>query len=124
MSDRGSATIVAVALVSLLTLTAVGLTAVGRAAGAHAQAAAAADGAALAAAPLTFLPGSPREEAADYARRNGARLVRCRCGIDTTFRVRVVEVEVAKVVDLPVFGEVTVRGRAAAEFDPMDLLGA
>lgn len=113
----------ALAIISILVLVSMGLAAVGRVVGAHVQATTAADGAALAAAPLTFLPGSPRPEAADYASRNGAQLVACACGTDSSFRRRVVTVEVRKEVDLPLFGVVTVRGRAAAEFDPMDLLG-
>lgn len=123
MNERGSATVVALAIVSILVLMSVGLTAVGRVVAAHIQATTAADGAALASAPLTFLPGSPRAEAADYAARNGAHLVACSCGTDQSFRNRVVTVEVRKEVDLPMFGVVTVRGRSAAEFDPMDLLG-
>lgn len=123
MRERGAATVVALAVVSALVLVAVGLVAVGRLVAAHVQATTAADGAALAAAPLTFLPGNPGTEAADYAARNGARLVSCRCQIDLSFRRRVARVEVRKEVDLPVFGAVRVRSRAAAEFDPMDLLG-
>lgn len=123
MSERGSATVVALAVVSILVLVSVGSVAVGRVVAAHVQATTAADGAALAAAPLTFLAGNPRTEAADYASRNGARLVACACDTDPSFRRRVVTVEVRKEVDLPVWGIVTVRGRAAAEFDPMDLVG-
>lgn len=123
MNERGSATVVALAVVSILVLVSAGLAAVGRVVAVHVQATAAADGAALAAAPLTFLPGSPQAEAADYASRNGARLVACACPTDSSFRRRVVAVEVRKEVDLPVFGPVTVRARAAAEFDPLDLLG-
>lgn len=123
MSERGSATMVALAIVSILVLVSAGLAAVGRVVTAHIQATTAADGAALAAAPLTFLPGSPQAEAADYASRNGARLVACACRTDASFRWRMVTVEVRKEVDLPVFGVVTVRARAAAEFDPIDLLG-
>lgn len=123
MNERGSATIVALAIVSLLVLVSVGLVAVGRVVAAHVQATAAADSAALAAAPLTFLPGDPRAEAARFASANGASLVACSCAVEGSFRARVVRVEVSKAVDLPWFGSVTVRGRAAAEFDPMDLLG-
>lgn len=123
MNERGSATVVALAVVSILVLVSAGLAAVGRVVAVHVQATTAADGSALAAAPLTFLPGSPRAEAADYASRNGAQLVACACPIDSSLRRRVVTVEVRKEVDLPMFGAVTVRARAAAEFDPLDLLG-
>lgn len=124
MKERGSATLVALTIMSLLVLVSVGLVAVGRVTAAHVQATTAADGAALAAAPLTFLAGDPRAEAAGFASANGARLVACRCRRDVGLGKRVVTVEVAKEVDLPVLGVVTVRSRAAAEFDPMDLLGA
>ncbi|HEX2152674.1 MAG TPA: Rv3654c family TadE-like protein [Acidimicrobiia bacterium] len=123
MTERGSATIVAIALVSGLTLVAGGLVGVARLVAAQVQATAAADAAALAAAPLTFLPGDPRGEARDYASANGARLTACVCWSDTSFRSRVVTVTVAKEVVVPVFGSLVVKARAAAEFDPMDLLG-
>ncbi len=123
MTERGGATIVAVALVSGLVLVAAGLAAIGRVAAAHVQVTAAADAAALAAAPLTFLPGDPVAEAAAYAEANGAALVRCDCIENTGLQTRVVAVEVEKAVETPLFGDVTVRGRAAAEFSPRELLG-
>lgn len=123
MRDRGSATVLGLVVVSVLVLVTAGLAAVGRVMAAHMEAGTAADGAALAAAPLTFLPGDPGGEAAEYAARNGAQLVACACGTDSSPRRRVVTVEVRKEVDLPLFGMVTVRRRAAAEFDPLDLLG-
>lgn len=123
MSERGSATVPVVAITAILILVGAGLGGVGRLVAAHAQATAAADAAALAAAPLTFLDGNAAAEAARYAELNGARLVGCRCGRDGSFAPRVVTVEVSKQVDLPVFGSVVVRGRAAAEFAPLDLLG-
>lgn len=123
MNDRGSVTLVALSLCSLLVLVSAGLVAVGRVLAAHYQATAAADAAALAAAPLTFLPGDPLREAAQFASANDARLIRCACPKDGSFRVRVARVEVANAIQLPFFGQVTVRARAAAEFDPMQLLG-
>jgi len=123
VTERGGATIVAVALISGLVVVAAGLAAVGRVVAAYTQATAAADAAALAAAPLTFLPGDPVSEAAAYARANGAELVRCGCEKVPGLGARVVTVEVAKATELPVFGEVTVRARAAAEFAPRQLLG-
>lgn len=122
MTDRGSASVVVVAWASVLVLVAAGLAGAGRVVAAHVQATAAADAAALAAAPLTFLPGDPAGEAARYASANGARLEACRCPRVVGFGVRVVTVQVVKQVELPWFGKVTVRARAAAEFDPMDLL--
>lgn len=124
MRERGSSTLVALVIVSALVLVAGGLVGIGRLVAAHVQATAAADAAALAAAPLTFLGGDPRAEASEFAGRNGSRLVECRCARDTSFIVRVVTVEVAAPVDLGLLGEFTVRARAAAEFDPMDLIGS
>ena len=124
MSERGSATVIALAVVTILLMVSAALVAVGRMVGVQIQATAAADAAALAAAPLTFLPGDPRAEASRFAALNATMLVACRCPTDPSFRVRTVTVEVAREVDLPLFGPVTVRGRAAAEFDPMDLLAA
>jgi len=123
VSDRGSATIVALAISSLLVLVAAGLVGVGRLVSAHVQATAAADAAALAAAPVTFLGRDPPAEAADYARANGARLVTCSCPLNRTFDLRVVTVEVVRDVDLGPLGTHNVRARAAAEFAPLDLLG-
>lgn len=122
MNSRGAATVPVMALVAVLVLVGAGLVAVGRVVAAHTQATAAADAAALAAAPLTFLDGDPVREAVLYAEANGAHLTACRCALDSTFSARTVVVEVRMGVDLPVFGQVEVRARAAAEFDPMDLL--
>lgn len=123
MSEQGSVTILAIAWVSILLLVAAGMAGVGRLVAAQTQATVAADAAALAAAPLTFLEGDAAAEAALFAGANGSRLVRCRCRDDPSFAPRVVTVEVATEVDLPVFGDVVVRARAAAEFAPLDLLG-
>lgn len=123
MRERGTSTVLAAALVGLLGLVAIGLVATGRVVAAYFQATAAADAAALAAAPLTFLGGDPEAEAAEFAEANGASLVRCLCPLDRSLRARTVRVEVAGNVDLPVFDDLTVRARAAAEFDPVQLLG-
>jgi len=121
-TDAGAATIMALAIVSVLVLVAAGMAAGGRLLAAHVQATAAADAGALAAAPLTFLAGDPHQEAVRYVSQNGANLVRCICRKDVSFRVRVITVEVSKPAELPLFGALTVRARAAAEFDPMDLI--
>ncbi len=123
MTERGSSTIVALALVSLLVLVAVGLAGIGRLIAAHVQVTAAADAAALAAAPVTFLGGDPGAEAAEYASRNGARLLACSCDVDRGLETRVVTVEVSSTVDLGLLGTRVVRARSAAEFAPLDLLG-
>jgi len=122
MSEHGSVTILAIAWVSLLVLVAAGMVGVGRLVAAQTQATVAADAAALAAAPLTFLEGGAAAEAALFAGANGSRLVRCSCRDDPSFAPRVVTVEVATEVELPVFGALVVRARAAAEFAPLDLL--
>jgi hypothetical protein len=121
--DRGSATLPALVLVSLLWVAAAGLADVGRLLAAHVQATAAADAAALAAAPATFFGGDPRREAATWAAANGARLRSCGCPLDRRWAPRTVTVEVAIDVDLLVLGRRLVRARAAAEFDPGALLG-
>lgn len=122
MSDRGSASISMMVLAVSMVMIAGGLAGVGRLIAAHVQATAAADAAALAAAPITFLGGDPRAEAGRYASKNGFHLVRCRCPHDPGFQLRVVTVVVAKEVDLGLLGRHRVGARAAAEFDPMDLV--
>lgn len=121
--ERGSSSLMALMIATALVLVAGGLVGVGRLVAAHVQVTAAADAAALAAAPLTFLAGDPRSEAVEFARRNGSRLVSCRCVRDPRLSARVVTVVVVATVDLGLLGEHSVRARAAAEFDPMDLIG-
>jgi hypothetical protein len=91
------------------------------------QAAAAADAAALAAAPVTFRPfgasGTARQEATRYAVMNGASIVVCRRTSDRSWRPRTVEVIVERKVRLIGGGEITVRARSRAEFEPLELLG-
>ena len=90
------------------------------------QVQAAADAAALAAAPVTFRPfgsdGNPTVEAARFAARNGARLIRCMCPIDRSWADRTVEVEVGWEISLLGLGRREVRAVAAAEFSPVELL--
>ena len=89
--------------------------------GARIQVATAADAAALAAAVATYPPAGaddPLEEAARFAAANGANLEECRCPIDVTMSVRVAEVIVVRKVTVPLFGEMSVRAGARAEFDP------
>lgn len=123
MRQKGAATVVAAAMTAGLILVAAALVDVSRLVAAQTQATAAADAAALAAAPLTFFGGDPAGEASRFAARNGARLQACRCPIDRSLDPRVVLVEVAKTIELALFGSRTVRARAAAEFSPLDLLG-
>lgn len=90
------------------------------------RATAAADASALAAAPVTFrrygAKAGPVQEAAKFARANGARLVGCRCAIDRSWAPRTVEVEVETVVDVVLFGPRTVRASSRAQFSPPKLL--
>lgn len=114
--------------VGLLLVLVVWLAALAMVMGAHLAATTAADAAALAAAPVTFLPfgatGSAADEAARFARLNGAELVWCRCPADQSFEPRTVEVLVAVGVHLPIIGEVRVEVSGRAEFLPAMLLEA
>lgn len=123
IGEGGAISIVVVVLVAGLLLVAAGVVDVGRLLAGRAQAVAAADAAALAAAPLTFLPGDPSGASVEYAARNGARLVACRCAKQLDLAPRTVLVEVTLEVDTALFGTRRVQARAAAEFAPLDLLG-
>ena len=116
-----------VATIGLLLVLALAVGLVGVGVAIHIQVTAAADAAALAAAPVTFRPfgasGTPRSEAAAYARRNGATLVRCRCSVDRTWRRRTVIVEVARQLAIPGTGRVAFRAESRATFDPALLVG-
>lgn len=126
MSERGSVSIVVLAVIAVTMVLGVMLSAVGQYLSAVSRAQSAADAAALAAAPVTFGAfggeGSPHQEAARFAAANGAALVRCRCPIDRSWDPRTVEVETAIAVDLLVLGKRTARAVARAEFVPVDLL--
>lgn len=124
--QRGSATILLLAIAGLVMVLTIGVADVGLALAGRLQAAAAADAAALAAAPVTFRPfgatGSPAEEARRFAGANGARLVVCRCPIDRSWQPRVAEVVVEQRVELLGIGAVTVRASSRAEFSPAALI--
>ncbi len=127
MNERGSAAITLLGVIAVALVFAVGIAAVGIWMRARTEASAAADAAALAAAPVTFLPfgarGTPTEEAARFARRNGARLVWCSCPLDPSWEPRTVVVEVERRVTIWPLGEFAVRARGRAEFVPELLLG-
>ena len=92
----------------------------------RAQASNAADAAALAAAVASYPSASqttPSGAAGSMARHNGAALVSCACPVDASLSARVVEVVVEVAVEVPLFGEVSVRSSARAEFDPRLWLG-
>ena len=93
-SERGSVSVVVVAAIGMSLIVAMGTADVGRALIARSRAEAAADLAALAAAQELAVPSGndPAALAADYASRNGARLVSCACSpgtSDATVRVAV-----------------------------------
>ena len=126
MTDRGSAAVLILGAVGLLVVLGLMLVTAGHYLSVRSQTQASADAAALAAAPVTFRPfgseSSPTAEAARLAAANGGQLLRCRCPIDRSWAVRVVEVEVAREVNLVVLGKRKVRVSAAAEFAPLELL--
>jgi len=125
-SDRGSVTVLSMAVVVVAMLLVAGLAAGGQLLGARIAATAAADAAALAAAPLTFRPfGStlePPQEAARFAEKNGAQLISCVCPLDSTYAARTATVVVARSAVVLGIWPVTVRASSAAEFRPADLL--
>ncbi len=124
--DSGSAAVAVVGAIGVLLVLVVWLSALAMVMQAHLEATTAADAAALAAAPVTFLPfgakGSPADEAARFARLNGARLVWCRCPLDQSFETRMVEVRVTRSIDLPVLGVTLIEASGRAEFVPAALL--
>ena len=84
--ERGSISIVVAAAVGMALVVTMGAADVGRALIARSRAEAVADLAALAAAQELALPSGidPSTVAADYADRNGARLVSCSCAAGTS----------------------------------------
>jgi hypothetical protein len=119
-------TILVIGWVAVIAVVGVAATSVGLLLSAREQAHTAAEAAALASAVATYPPagpGSPIALAVEYARRNGTRLVSCRCPVDGSGRPRTVTVTTALDVYVPVFGQVTVRASARSEFDPGLWLG-
>jgi secretion/DNA translocation related TadE-like protein len=93
-SERGSVSVVVAAAVGMALVVTMGATDVGRALIARSRAEAVADLAALAAAQELAFPSGPEptQLAADFAVRNGARLVSCSCAegsLEATVRVAV-----------------------------------
>jgi secretion/DNA translocation related TadE-like protein len=94
MSERGSVSVVVAAAVGMALVVTMGAADIGRALVARARAESIADLAALASAQeLALATGvEPSRIAADYAERNGARLVDCACppgALEATVRVAV-----------------------------------
>lgn len=115
-----------VAVLALVAVVGIGVTSVGGLLATREQAFAAAEAAALAAAVATYPPAAsthPAHLAGEYAAANGAELVTCHCPVDGTIRVRTVTVIAAVRRDVPLFGELMVRGGARAEFDPRAWMG-
>ena len=113
MSERGSASIVVVGALALASIVAAFSADLSRALAARARAQIAADAAALGAAQELLIPSGrmPEEVARDFAVRNGAVLVGCRCDPGTTEAVATVEIE----VQLPLLAQSrTVRASARA----------
>ncbi len=114
-------------VVGVVLVLSLGVADVGILLSARSSAATAADAAALAAAPVTFRPfgatAGPVAEARRFAAENGARLVDCRCAVDTSWMPREVVVVVARTVELPGYGAVTIRATSRARFEPLRLLG-
>ena len=125
-SDRGAMAVLMVGLCALIAVVGVATAALGVLFDAREKAATAAEAAALAAAVATYPPtgaAAPRVEAAEFASRNGTRLVSCWCPVDGSLRTRVAAVTVSLAADLPLFGEVLVGKTARAEFEPRAWLG-
>ena len=97
--EDGSVTVMAAALLFLAGIMSVLTLDITQALQARARAQTAADAAALAAMQELVLPSgrSAEEVAAEYARRNGATLLMCRCHLGATEAVARVEVPVATV---------------------------
>lgn len=125
-ADRGSATVLMLAITGLVVVLTAAVAQLGMLVAARNQASTAADAAALAAAVATYPatgPRPPRAAAALAAHANGAEVETCRCPVDRRLRTRSVEVVTSLEVDVPLFGDLTVRSAARAEFDPRAWLG-
>lgn len=113
-------------VVAIVAFLAVAVAALGMLFAARTQATNAADAAALAAAVATYPPASgidPGLAAARAAQANGALVVECLCPRNGGLVARTVEVMTAVIVEVPVFGSLTVRSVSRAEFDPVRWLG-
>lgn len=125
-ADRGSATVLTLAISGLVVVLTAAVAQLGVLVAARGQASTAADAAALAAAVATYPAAgtrTPRAAAAVAARANGAVVETCRCPVDARLRTRSVEVVASVDVDVSLFGDLTVRSAARAEFDPRAWLG-
>ena len=113
-------------IVALLAMVAVATASLGVAYAARQQAITAADAGALAAAVATYPPtgrGSPVDEAQTVVALNGATLVSCECRVISHLGIRTVLVVTIVEIDLPVFGQLEIKGVSRAEFNPRRWLG-
>jgi secretion/DNA translocation related TadE-like protein len=121
VGERGSATVLALALVLVIIGVGLAVVAATQLVTARTRAVLAADAAALAAAPMTFPPiadQTPEQAAGEFAGANGARLLRCVCPIIDSFDPRAVEVEVRLPTRVVVVGQVELGAVGRAEFIP------
>ena len=118
MTERGSASLLAVAVSVVVVVASLVATDIARMVDVRLKALAAADAAALAAAPLT-IDGNPVAEATRFAQLNQARLVSCKCPVDPSPIVRWVTVVVEIPVDTWIIPARVVTAVANAEFDPL-----
>lgn len=127
MTDRGSVVPALAGIAALLAVVSLATASLGALYAAREGATTGADAAALAAAVATFPPaaeaGSPVAAARAAATANGVALLRCECPLEPSLATRVVTVTTAARVRVPIFGQLTVRARARAEFDPVLWLG-
>lgn len=113
-------------VVAVIVSIGVGSTSVGLILAERERASIASEAAALAAAVATYPPaggGDPLSAARKMAAANGASLISCRCPVDSSLAVRIVEVATEVTVRVPLFGTLAVGRIARAEFDPRLWLG-
>jgi secretion/DNA translocation related TadE-like protein len=112
--ERGSVSLVAVAVVGVIVVLALGATDLARVLVGAAKAQNAADAAALAAAQELAIPSGedPSEVGWRYADLNGAELVECRCDTGSQEAVVLVRVHIGSLMTVP--GDRTVEARARA----------
>jgi secretion/DNA translocation related TadE-like protein len=115
--ERGSVSIVVVALMAVALFLAIGVADLARVLTRAARAQTAADAAALAAAQELALPSDlePVDLATTYAERNGAVLTACSCEAGGTEAVVTVTVQVGSLVLAPDDRVVTARARAVVQ---------
>jgi secretion/DNA translocation related TadE-like protein len=115
--EVGSVSIMAAALAAMILVLGLGAVDLAKALVALSRAQSAADATALAAAQELALPSGiePADAAAEYATRNGAELIECRCAVGTLEATVRVRVPVGYVSTLG--GDRTVEARARAVVD-------